>query len=149
MKIALSTFNDNLSVAFDFADTLLVFSVEDGIAKEKNEHLLQNVNPVSRAAEIKKLDIEVLICGCISRCSYEVLTQLGIEIISHVSGTVDEILAAYLKKEISKPELCMPGFGRGMGKGGAGHCGQNRGFGRRHGRMCSEPYDCEINKLTN
>ncbi|MCK5851765.1 hypothetical protein KAH27_01940 [bacterium] len=128
MKIALSTFNDNLSVAFDFADSLQIFSVEDGIAKRGNEHLLQNVNSTARAAEIKKLDIEILICGCISRCSYEILTQLGIEVISHVSGTVDKILSAYLNKEISKPEFCMPGFGRRNGRGG--RCGQNRGFGR-------------------
>ena len=46
MKIALSTFNDNLSVAFDFADSLQIFSVENGTAKRENEHLLQNVNPV-------------------------------------------------------------------------------------------------------
>ena len=134
MKIALSTFNDNLSVAFDFADSLQIFSVENGTAKREIDHLLQNINPTARAAEIKKLDIEVLICGCISRCSYEVLTQLGIEVISHVSGTVDEILSAYLKKEISKSEFCMPGFGRGMRKGGTGRGGQNRGFGRRFGK---------------
>ena len=132
MKIALSTHKDNLSVAFDFAESLQIFSVEDGNPIKENDYLLLNVNPVSRAAEIKKQDIELLICGCISRCSYEVLTQLGIEVVSHVSGTVDEILSAYLNDKLASPDLSMPGFGRGMGKGKGG----GRGFG--NGNMCGQ-----------
>ncbi len=147
MKIALSTHQDNLSVAFDFADSLQIFSVEDGNSIKENDYLLQNVNPVSRAAEIKKQNIELLICGCISRCSYEALTQLEIEIISHVSGSVDEILSAYLNNKLSNPDLSMPGFGRGMGNGrgfGRGRtCGQKRGFGRG---KCREIQGTELNR---
>jgi len=130
MKIALSTYKDNLSIAFDFADTLQIFSVENKMAKKENVCLLNNINPTSRAAEIKKMNAEIVICGCISRCSYEALTQLGIEVVSHVSGSVNEIITAYLNDEISNQKFSMPGFGRGMGKGRGGRCGQNRGFGR-------------------
>ena len=143
MKIALSTHQDNLSVAFDFADSLQIFSVEDGNPKKENDYLLQNVNPVSRAAEIKKQDVELLVCGCISRCSYEALTQLGIEIISHVSGSVDEIISAYLNNKLSNSDLSMPGFGRGMGKGRGRTCGQKRGFGRG---KCREIQGTELNR---
>jgi len=133
MEIALSVYNDNLSVAFDFADILLLFTVEDGEVKNKKEFVLENINPILRVNEIKKMNVNVLICGCISRCSYELLTESGIEVISHVSGAVEEILSAYLNKKLSNKKFSMPGFGNGKGR--AGRCGQKRGFG--HGR-CRE-----------
>jgi len=126
MKIALSVHNENLSVAFDFADTLLIFTVENGEIKDKKEHLLKNTNPALRTAEIKKLNVNVLICGCISRCSYELLSRSEIEVVSHVSGSAEDIISAYLNKKISNKKFSMPGFG----KGGAGRCGQKHGFGR-------------------
>ena len=138
MKIALSTFNSNLSVAFDFADTLLIFTVEDGVITDKKEYSLENTNLVLRTTEIKNLNVNVLICGCISRCSYEILTQSGIKIISHVSGPVDEIISAYLKNKILNEKFSMPGFGYGNGKGG--RCGQKRGAGRgRCGQFSNNP----------
>ncbi len=126
MKIALSVHNGNLSVAFDFADTLLIFTIENGEIKDKKEHSLINTNPALRSAEIKKINIDILICGCISRRSHELLTQSGIEVISHVSGSAEDIISAYLNKKISNQKFSMPGFGKGR----AGRCGQKRGMGR-------------------
>ena len=137
MKIALSTFNDNLSSVFDFADTLQIFTVEDGTVKEKREYLLQNINRYEKIAEIKNLNLDALICGCMSRCSYEILTQSGMKIIPNLSGKVNEIIDAYLNNKISETKFYMPGFGNGKG-GRSGRCRQKQGFGNRNGRRCDE-----------
>lgn len=116
MKIALTNYNKNLSAAYDFADTLTLIKADNNKVVEKRVVELKERNLSARAVEIKNLEVDVLICGCISRCSFEILSQMGIKVISHVSGTIDEIINAYLKNELNNPEFFLPGFGRGKGR---------------------------------
>ena len=117
MNIGLSTFEEKLSVAFDFAENIFVFSIDNNNKIiDKKQYNLSSANFFERANEIKKLEVDILICGCISRCSLEMLNQMGIKVISHVSGTIDSVINAYLKNELNNPKFSLPGFGKGKGR---------------------------------
>ena len=116
MIIAAASFNENMSVALDFADTLTVFNIRENKIPDKKTVQLKSQMPTARALEIKNLNIDLLICGCISRRSFEILSQSGIEIISHITGNVDDVINAYLNGKLNNQEFFMPGFGKGQGR---------------------------------
>ncbi|RPH85843.1 MAG: dinitrogenase iron-molybdenum cofactor biosynthesis protein, partial [Desulfobacteraceae bacterium] len=53
--------------------------------------------------------IDTLICGAISRLFHNLLADAGIEVISWVSGSAEEVLKAYLDGTLSQPKFSMPG----------------------------------------
>jgi predicted Fe-Mo cluster-binding NifX family protein len=54
--------------------------------------------------------VEVLICGAISRYFYSLLINVaGIDVIPWVSGSIEEVLNAYMKGNLYRQKFLMPG----------------------------------------
>jgi len=126
MKIALSVWKDYISTVFDTADQLLVLE-NDGTNGQKRTMVKLNAADVAgRANQIKEKQIDVLICGAISRPLEASLISLGIRVYAFVRGPVEEILAAYQNGRLGHAVYALPGC-RGRGPMGAGR-GRNRGM---------------------
>jgi predicted Fe-Mo cluster-binding NifX family protein len=109
MKIALSVWKEDISTVFDSADQLLVVEL-DGAEGRKRTTVKMNAADVSeRAGQIKEKQIDVLICGAISRPLEAALTSLGIRVYAFVRGSVEEILTAYQKGGLDDANFAMPG----------------------------------------
>jgi len=109
MKLAIPVSSGRVSTAFDFARHLLLLEYEDGRELSRAEFVLEEEIPVNRARRLESLGVRVLICGAISRLLAEHLTSVGIDVIPFVSGTVEEVLAAYLAGEVESEQFLMPG----------------------------------------
>jgi predicted Fe-Mo cluster-binding NifX family protein len=109
MKLAIPVSSGRVSTAFDFARHLLLLEYEDGREVSRAELVLEEEIPVNRARRLESLGVRVLICGAISRSLAEHLANVGIDVIPFVSGTVDEVLAAYLVGEVESAQFLMPG----------------------------------------
>jgi predicted Fe-Mo cluster-binding NifX family protein len=128
MKIAIPVWNGFVSSVFDFAHYLLVVDVKG--KQEINRwqiQLAQQVIP-QRVNQLISSGIEVIICGAISRPLAATLTASNIKIIPFVSGSVDEVLEAYLDNRLAEPQFLQPGCWPGARKSFG--CGS----GRRHRR---------------
>jgi predicted Fe-Mo cluster-binding NifX family protein len=66
----------------------------------------------SRAAEISRAGIDVLICGAVTRPLMDALAASGIRVVPWVSGEVNEILDAFGSGELAEGRFSMPGCGR-------------------------------------
>ncbi len=62
-----------------------------------------------RAQRIQDLEVGVLICGAISRQLEAGLQAAGIEVLPHICGDVEEVLAAYSCGDLSRECFHMPG----------------------------------------
>lgn len=91
---------------------------------------------LQRASRLRTLNIDVLICGAISRPLVDMITGSGIEVLPYVSGRIDEVLNAYMEGRLTEQRFSMPGCRtreskafrcRGRGRG------RDRGYGRRTG----------------
>src|SRR4030065_634951 len=123
MKIALSVWKDYISTVFDTADQLVVLEL-DKTNGQKRTMVKLNVADVSgRAKQIKEKQIEVLICGAISRPLEASLISLGIRVYAFVRGSVEEVLAAYQNGSLDHAIFALPGCRR---RGCSGNRGQNR-----------------------
>jgi predicted Fe-Mo cluster-binding NifX family protein len=125
MKIAIPVWQDSISGVFDFADKLSLAEIEGQTEKNRLEIPLPNEPIPKKAGRLKELDVDVLICGAISKPLAFLIIGAGIKIIPFVSGQIDEVLNAYLGGRLKDSQFLMPGCRRGarknFGKGGH-HC---------------------------
>ena len=133
MKIAIPTYNNNVSNVLDFATRLLLVEIENGKEINRSEVALASQLLLQRVGQIKKLEVDVLVCGAISRVLANMITASGIQLLPYVTGRVDDVLQAYLNGQLVQPEFTMPGCWPGARKGfGRRQRGHRRRGGRGH-----------------
>jgi len=136
MKIAIPIYNDSVSNVFDFAHRFLLVEIENGKEANRSEVALENQLLPQRAGKLKNLEVDVLVCGAISRVLANMVTASGIQLLPYVTGRVDDVLQAYLTGQLVKPEFSMPGCWPGARKGfGRRGRGGGRGCRWRGGRQ--------------
>ena len=112
MRIAISIWGDKISPVLDTASKLLV--IDDKTQKESSrfEAKLLDQDMSQRCSIIRGLDLDVLICGAISRQFREMLKACGIKIISGISGPAEDVLNAHLQGALLHSGFFMPGSKR-------------------------------------
>ena len=117
MKIAIPTWNNRVSSAFDFAHKVLLVDIEGGSETGRSEVSLPPESDSEKVSRLKTLNTEVLICGAISRSLASRVGASGIRVLPYVVGSVDEILKAYLTGKLTQPQFALPGSWPGARKG--------------------------------
>jgi predicted Fe-Mo cluster-binding NifX family protein len=124
MKIALSVWKEYISTVFDSADQLLVVELDGAEGRKRTTVKMNAADVTGRVSQIKEKQINVLICGAISRHLETALTSSGIRVYAFVRGPVEDVLAAYQTGELDQAVFALPGC-RGRG------CARNQ----RHNRQ--------------
>ena len=126
MKLAIPIYNSNVSNVFDFAHRLLLVEIENGKEANRSEVALNSPLLPQRVGQLKNLEVDVLVCGAISRVLANIVTTSGIQVLPYVTGSIDDVLKAYLAGQLVKPEFAMPGCWPGARKGFGRRVGQGR-----------------------
>ncbi len=108
-KVALTVWENRISPLFDCARTLLVVDIADGAAIGRHFEPFRYESPFSRAERLSNLRTDVLICGAVSDHFANIIENYGIRIIPFVTGSVDEVLDAYLTGGLFDSKFRMPG----------------------------------------
>lgn len=127
MKIAISVWGNSVSTVFDFADRLIILDVKAGQIKTRSELKFIESTIIGKAARLRELGVEVLICGAISRPLGNMIMASGIKIIPFIKGAIDEVIEAYFTGRLLDAHFLLPGSCPGGWMGG-------RGGWRHHGR---------------
>ncbi len=130
MKIAISVWGNSVSTVFDFADRLIVLDVKAGQIKNRSELIITENTIINKAARLRELGLEVLVCGAISRPLGNMIMASGIKIIPFIRGGVDEVIEAYFTGRLLDTHFLLPGScpGGWMGRrGGWRHHGRKKG----------------------
>ena len=112
MRIAVPIWEDRISPVFDTASRLLIVEMEDQKETSRFEILLDEQDIPRRCLRIKGLDVDILICGAISRHFFSMLISSGMNIIPGISGHSEEVLTAYFEGILDHDRFLMPGFKR-------------------------------------
>jgi len=110
MKIAIPVWQGNVSSVFDFAHKLLLVELENGKEKSRQEVPLAEQSCQERAAKLRQLEVNVLICGAISRPLALMLSSSGIEVLPFVTGSTQQIVDAYRLGQLYQPQYALPGY---------------------------------------
>jgi predicted Fe-Mo cluster-binding NifX family protein len=109
MKIAVPIWEDKVSPVLDTAAKLLIIETLNQNEIGRTEALLDELEISRRCFRIRKLNIDVLICGAVSRTLSDILAASGIHIIPGIAGPVEEILGAYFSGALNQSKFLMPG----------------------------------------
>jgi len=110
MRVAIAVWNDRISPVFDTSSRLLLVDVEQGAERDRRiVEVGADSFPMQRARRLTELEVNVLICGAISRVLVEMVSASGVVVVPWVSGPVEGVLRAYLTKRLSDSRWRMPG----------------------------------------
>ena len=112
MKIGIPVWEDRISPVLDTASRLLIVETEGQKEAHRFETYLDVQDIPTRCFRIRGLEVDILICGAVSRQFLRWLDASGIEIIPGISGHPDDVLEAYLKGDLYDPKFFMPGYNR-------------------------------------
>jgi len=109
MKIAIPYWEGKVSPVLDTSTRLLVLDFKGGTEVSRYKVVLSEYDLGRRCNHIKQSDIELLICGAISRSFYRMLEAAQIDVIPWISGQVEEVISAYLDRTLNHKRFIMPG----------------------------------------
>ncbi|MGD9032264.1 MAG: NifB/NifX family molybdenum-iron cluster-binding protein [Desulfobacteraceae bacterium] len=112
MKIGIPIWEDRVSPVLDTASRLLIVELEDQKEASRFETFLDEQDLSRRCVRIRRLGVDTLICGAISRGFSKILEASGIHIVPGISGHPEDVLNAYLRGKLSHSRFLMPGFKR-------------------------------------
>jgi predicted Fe-Mo cluster-binding NifX family protein len=117
MKVAIPVDGNYIAPTFDFAGHLLVVSYKNGKIVDKQNVAVTEQLPSLRAARLKALEIDTLLCGAISNPLAAMVWHHGINIISGLSGAVETVLNESLSTGTLMSRYTLPGCSRTVWKG--------------------------------
>ena len=109
MRIAIPVWEDKVSPVFDTALRLLVVEVEGRKESSRFIYTMEEHDPTRKCFRIRKLDVDILICGAVSHPILHMLLASGLDVIQQISGRAEEVLHAYLQGNIFQSRFLMPG----------------------------------------
>ena len=116
MKVAVAVWENSVSTVCDFCSRLLIFDIEANEARNPLPMTFETQVWPARVNRLKDLGVGVLLCGAVSRPLEKMLATAGIEVIAWLSGSVEEIIRAYLDGGLSDARFILPGFGPGASR---------------------------------
>jgi predicted Fe-Mo cluster-binding NifX family protein len=111
MRIALPIDGKLVSTVFDFAERLCLVDIEAGRVRKQQEVDFADKLASLRVAQLKRLGIDALICGAISEPVAMMIHHSGIDLLSGITGDVDDVVSAYMDSRLDRPQYRLPGFG--------------------------------------
>ncbi len=99
-KIAIPIWQDRVSPVMDTAGQMKIIDYFDGHENGYAIEIIPRSHLVQKAAFLKNLGIDLLICGAISRHLHQILVSSGIDVIPFVHGPVVNVIEAYAKGEL-------------------------------------------------
>ena len=126
MKTAFSVLDQRIAPVFDTSRTVLFVESAGGQDSAKDGlRTLIGENAQQRISWFSEQQVDVLVCGAISKPIQMCLEAVGIQVISFVAGDIDDVVTAFTKGLIGDYAFTMPGCcgrRRGWRGGGLGRC---------------------------
>ncbi len=114
MKIAIPVHEDHMAAVADFADTLMIFQINDGREIRRDCVKFSTRVVPAMVGILSEHGVDILICGAVSRPFAAMVIHSGIELVPFLSGCTQDIIAAYFSGTLADPKYFMPGHTKGM-----------------------------------
>jgi len=97
VKVAIPRFHERVAPCFEYSATITIFTVEEGRVISQRDFALQSRVALDRVRLLRDQEVDVLICGGVQETFEEVVKARGVEVISWVSGNVEELLKRFIR----------------------------------------------------
>lgn len=97
MRIAIPRMGEMIAPCFEHCSTMAVFWTDDAGRLDQIDYPLRSRDPFDRVRLLRDREVDCVICGAIQDIYEDVLRTSGFEVISWVSGFVEDLLTLYLR----------------------------------------------------
>ena len=101
LKVAIPRFGETVAPCFEYSATIAIFTLKKKKIVEQVDFTLQSQHAFDRLRLLKDQKVDVLICGGIQDRFEELVQASGIQTISWISGTVDNLLKQFMAGRLS------------------------------------------------
>jgi predicted Fe-Mo cluster-binding NifX family protein len=91
---------ETVAPCFEYCATMAIFNVTESGAVEQVDYPLQSREPFDRVRLLKDQHVDAVVCGGVQAFYEDLLKARGFEVISWVSGSVDELLALFIQGKL-------------------------------------------------
>ncbi len=109
MKVAITHWLGRVSPVFDVAGEIMLARIEQRTVVSRRFIELASEHPAERIARLKEMEVDVLICGAVSRPLEAAIMKSGLRVIARICGDVDQVLNAFLDNDAFPDDFLMPG----------------------------------------
>lgn len=112
MKVAIPRMGETVAPCFEYCATMAIFNIAESGTVEQVDFPLQSRDPFDRVRLLRDQKVDTVISGGMQAFYEDLLKAGGFEVISWVSGFVDELLTLYIRGELESgtelPQDCGP-----------------------------------------
>lgn len=102
--IAITVFGTRVSSRLDYAEGVLLVTLDGNAIKNREQVRLVQTNPWEKINTLLQLGIDVLICGGVPDIYANKLRDSGMQLVPWVRGEAEEVLSNFLAGKLSKRE---------------------------------------------
>ncbi len=100
MRVAIPHMGEWVAPCFEYSASISVFTIEGGRVTDRIDFPLRSREPFDRVRLMRDQRVTTIICGGVQEIYEDSLRASGIEVISWVSGAVDDLLALYVRGQL-------------------------------------------------
>ena len=109
MKIAITVWGNKISPVFETAEHLLLVDIVDAVEQNRELIKMNGLLPVQKITLLEDLNVQLLVCGAITRELESSFDANKVKIISFVCGNVEQLISAVSHGEPVRDMFGMPG----------------------------------------
>jgi predicted Fe-Mo cluster-binding NifX family protein len=106
MRVAIPHYQDEVAPCFEATAAITIFTVRRRKVVKQTRFSLQSKEALDRVRLLRDQEVNTLICGGLQASFEDLLRASGIQVVSWVTGNVDELLNRFLEGRL------IPGTGR-------------------------------------
>ncbi|MDX9800140.1 MAG: NifB/NifX family molybdenum-iron cluster-binding protein [Spirochaetia bacterium] len=112
MKTCFSVWQGRIAPVFDVSSNILIQETEEGKVISEYNLSLPAETVFDRVSFLADNSVDVIVCGAVSRETAMLMNIFKVKCISFISGSVEDVIAAYNEGYLSESRFLMPGCGR-------------------------------------
>ena len=109
MKAAFTTWRNRIAPVFDVAGEVVLVEVDQAHQMGSTLMSLPEGPLETKVQRLSEKDVQVLVCGAMSRAAQELVLAEKIEVFSFVAGSTDHVIQAWLEGRLAQADFAMPG----------------------------------------
>ena len=112
MRVAIARTGETVAPCLEYSATMAIFTIEEGAITDQLDFPLRSRDPFDRVRLLRDQEVDTVICGGVMEKYEDLLKASRIQVISWVSGPVEQLLNLFLRGQLvpgSHPGQVTPG----------------------------------------
>ena len=100
MRVAIPRMGESVAPCFEYCATMAIFTIVDDAVTDQVDFPLCSQDPFDRVRLVRDQHVDTIVCGGVQGKYEDVLRTSGFRVISWVSGSVDHLLALFVRGQL-------------------------------------------------